>query len=111
MERSVKKVDILRHELKALRYLLDSFHQSGAQRAQIPPREDFQAEQSRLIYDAIVHAGGRRESEARIGELELEGVDVESFLRLSGQHYYTYPELVRRRAKAIRDGELVVEDN
>ncbi len=110
MERALKKVDILRHELKALRYLLDSFYESGSQRGQAPPREDFQAEQSRLIYDAIVTARGRDEAEARIGELELDGVDIESFLHLSGQHYYTYPDLVRQRAAAIRSGELVVED-
>ena len=41
--------------------------------------------------------------------IELEDVDVDSFLHLSGEHYYTYPALVHERAEAIRRGELKVE--
>jgi hypothetical protein len=111
MERTLRKIDVLRHELKALRYLLDSFHQGGARGEGAPSREDFQADQSRLIYDAIVEAGDRQEAEARIAVLKLEDVDLHSFLGLSGQHYYSYPDLVRKRAEAIRSGELVVEDS
>jgi hypothetical protein len=111
VERALKKVDLLRHELKALRYLLESFDESGFPRGQAPAREDFQTEQSRLIYDAIAGARDRQDAEARIGALELEGVDLDSFLRLSGRHYYTYPDLVRQRAEAIRSGAIVVEDS
>ena len=39
----------------------------------------------------------------------LDDVDVDSFLHLSGDHYYTYPALVRERAAAIRTGKLTVE--
>ena len=44
-----------------------------------------------------------------IAELELDDVDIDSFLHLSGDHYYTYPALVRERAAAIRTGKLTVE--
>ncbi len=111
MDRALKKVDILRHELKALRYLLDTFHEGGVRAEELVAREDFQTDESRLIYDAIVNSKSRAEAEARIAELELEDVDVKSFLRLSGQHYYAYPALVRQRAVAIRRGELEVEDS
>jgi len=46
---------------------------------------------------------------AQIADLDLDDVDIESFLRLTGEHYYTYPALVRERAKAIRTGKLTVE--
>ncbi len=48
-------------------------------------------------------------AEQIIGGLELEGVDVQSFLRLRADHYYTYPALVKERAAAIRSGALKVE--
>ena len=41
--------------------------------------------------------------------IELDDVDLDSFLHLSGEHYYTYPALVRERAAAIRTGKLTVE--
>ena len=75
----------------------------------IPPREDFQSEQGHEIYDIIMKAASRADAEAKIGELDLDDVDIESFLRLSGEHYYTYPALVRERAEAIRAGTLKVE--
>src|SRR6266850_1463609 len=90
---SIKPVDILRHELKAL-----------------PPREDFQSEQGRTLYDSIVNAPSRKDAESAIAELELDEVDIDSFLHLSGEHYYTYPALVRERANAIRTGKLTVEN-
>ena len=46
---------------------------------------------------------------ARLQTLELDDVDIDSFLHLSGDHYYTYPALVRERAAAIRTGKLTVE--
>jgi len=107
--RPLKRIDILRHELKALRFILDSFHTGKLDRAALPRREDFQSEQSRALYDAIVQAPNRAAAEAQIGGLELDDVDTASFLHLSGEHYYTYPGLVRERAAAIRSGQLKVE--
>ncbi len=105
----LKPVDVLRHELKALRFMLDAFHSGKLDRAGLPPRDDFQSTEARLIYDAIVGAKNRAEAERRVAALELEEVDVESFLRLVGDHYYAYPALVRERAEAIRAGRLKVE--
>jgi hypothetical protein len=107
--RPLKQVDILRHELKALRFILDNYHSGRLDRSEIPPREDFQSEQSREILDAIMQSRERGEAERRIGALGLNDVDIESFLRLTGEHYYAYPRLVRERAEAIRDGRLKVE--
>jgi len=56
-----------------------------------------------------MHAPARAEAEARIRTMELDDVDIDSFLRLSGEHYYTYPALVSERAQAIRQGKLKVE--
>lgn len=106
---TLKRIDILRHELKALRFILDNCHAGKIARESIPPREDFQSEQGRELYDIILKAPSREEAEAQIGKLELDDVDIESFLRLSGEHYYTYPALVRERAEAIRAGTLKVE--
>ena len=103
---SIKPVDILRHELKALRFILDNFHSGKLDRNAIPPREDFQSEQGRTLYDSIVNAPSRAAAESAIAEFELDDVDIDSFLRLSGEHYYTYPALVRERASAIRTGKL-----
>lgn len=106
---NLKRIDILRHELKALRFILDNFHAGKIARDAIPPREDFQSEQGREIYEIIMKASSRADAEAKIGELDLDDVDIDSFLRLSGEHYYTYPALVRERAEAIRAGTLKVE--
>ena len=106
---TLKRIDILRHELKALRFILDNFHAGKIAPGSIPPRDDFQSEQGRELYDIIMKAPSRKEAEARIGELDLDDVDIESFLRLSGEHYYTYPALVRERAEGIRAGTLKVE--
>lgn len=107
--RPLKQVDLLRHELKALRFMLDNFHAGKLDSSTAPPREDFQSEQGRLLYDAIVTAPSREKAEQTIAEMDLEGVDIESFLKLSGEHYYMYPALVRERAEAIRQGRLRVE--
>jgi len=107
---TVKRIDILRHELKALRYLLDNYHTGKLTPDALPPRDDFQSEQGRIIYDAILTAPDRDAAAKGIAELDLEDVDIESFLRLGGEHYYTYPALVRARADAIRKGELKVEN-
>lgn len=106
---TLKRVDVLRHELKALRFILDNYHSGAIERSAIPPREDFFSEQSRIIHDAILSAENRAAAEELIQSLELDDVDVESFLRLGGEHYYTYPALVQERAAAIRSGRLKVE--
>jgi hypothetical protein len=107
--RSLKRIDILRHELKALRFILDNYHAGKIDPASIPLREDFQSAQGRRLCDIITGAPSRAAAEEEIGELELDEVDIESFLRLTGDHYYTYPGLVRERAEAIRQGRLRVE--
>jgi hypothetical protein len=109
MERPLKAVDLLRHELKALRYILENLHGGRIGAADLPAREDFQSEQGRELYDAIVKAKDRPAAEQAIHQLDLEGVDLQSFLRLSADHYYTYPALVKERAAAIRAGTLKVE--
>jgi hypothetical protein len=106
---SLKRIDILRHELKALRFILDNFHSGKIDRSATPPREDFQSAQGRELYDVIINSSSRSIAEEKIGALDLDDVDIESFLHLSGEHYYTYPALVRERAEAIRAGTLKVE--
>lgn len=106
----LKKVDLLRHELKALRFMLDRLDEGGLKKSESPAREDFQSEQCRDLYDAIAGSPTRAAAEQKIGLMELEGVDLDSFLRLSGDHYYSYPRLVKQRAQAIRSGRLVVEN-
>jgi hypothetical protein len=106
---SLKPIDILRHELKALRFILDNFHSGKLGAEGLPPREDFQSSQGRMLYDSIVQAPDRAAAEREIAMLKLDDVDIDSFLHLSGEHYYTYPALVRQRAAAIRTGKLTVE--
>ena len=108
-DKTLKRIDVLRHELKALRYILDNFHSGKLPQAALPPREDFLSEQTREIYDAILHGPSREAAEAQIGEMHLDEVDVPSFLRLSGEHYYAYPALVHERAVALRAGRLRIE--
>jgi hypothetical protein len=107
--RPLKRVDLLRHELKALRYILENFHAQTIAPAELPPAEDFLSPQGRRIYDLIVGADSREAAAAALSQLELEEVDIGSFLRLTGEHYYSYPKLVRQRAAAIRSGALRVE--
>jgi hypothetical protein len=107
--RPLKAIDVLRHELKALRFILDHYHAGELDPAILPPREDFQSEPGRALYDLIIGASSRAIAEEQISALEFENVDVDSFLRLSGEHYYTYPALVRERAAALRRGELEIE--
>jgi hypothetical protein len=109
LDKTLKRIDVLRHELKALRYILDNFHSGKLSPAALPPREDFLSEQTREIYDAILQAQSREAAEERIGEMHLDEVDVPSFLRLSGEHYYAYPALVHERATALRAGRLRIE--
>ena len=107
--RALKPIDILRHELKALRFMLDNYHAGRIDPAEIPPRDDFQSAQGRRLYDIILGAPSRDAAEREIAAVELDDVDVESFLHLTGAHYYPYPALVRERAEAIRQGRLRIE--
>ena len=50
-DKTLKQIDVLRHELKALRYILDNFHAGKLPPAALPPREDFLSAQAREIYD------------------------------------------------------------
>jgi hypothetical protein len=108
-DKTLKQIDVLRHELKALRYILDNFHAGKLPPSALPPHEDFLSQQARKIYETILNAPSRDAAEAQIGELSLDDVDIASFLRLSGDHYYTYPALVHERAEALRAGRLRIE--
>jgi hypothetical protein len=108
-DKALKQIDVLRHELKALRYILDNFHAGKLSPDALPPHDDFLSEQARAIYDVVREAPNRETAEAQIAQMRLDDVDTASFLRLSGDHYYTYPALVRERAQALRDGRLRIE--
>jgi hypothetical protein len=109
MAERVKRIDQHRHELKALRYLLDFDPPRLAAIAPLPQREDFQIPDCRSIYDALMGAPSRAAAEAAIRELDLEETDVASFLRLGGEFYFTYPRLVVERAARFRDHTLELE--
>ena len=108
MAQSIKKLDQQRHELKALRYLLEFYPESLRNSADLPSREDFQIEDTRLIYDALMSAETKDEATKAIADLNLEDTDVESFLRLSGQLYHTYPKLVKERGPEFRSGAVKI---
>jgi hypothetical protein len=94
MAEKVKRIDQQRHELKALRYLLQFHPESLARTKPLPRREDFQIADCQRIYDALVAAQTREAATAAIRALDLEETDLDSFLRLGGEYYYTYPKLV-----------------
>jgi len=105
---TIKKLDQQRHELKALRYLLEFYPESVKNKEEIPSREDFQIEDTRLIYDALMSAKAKEEAVSAIADLELEDTDVESFLRLGGQFYHLYPKLVKERGQEFRSGAISI---
>jgi hypothetical protein len=109
MPERVKRIDQHRHELKALRYLLHFYPDSLAKTPPLPRREDFQIPDCQRIYDALTAARTRDAAAAAIRALDLEETDVESFLRLGGEYYYTYPQLVVERAQQFRQGTLELE--
>ena len=108
MVEMIKKLDQQRHELKALRYLLEFCPQSLQNREVLPSRDDFQISDNQLIYDVLIAAKTKDEATKAIEELDLEETDVESFLRLGGQYYYTYPKLVKDRGQEFRTGQVKV---
>jgi len=105
---TIKKLDQHRHELKALRYLLELHPESIRQKDNLPSRDDFQIEDSRVIYDVLLSAKTKEEAAASIDALDLEETDVESFLRLGGQFYHSYPQLVKERGQEFREGMVKI---
>lgn len=108
MAQTIKKLDQQRHELKALRYLLEFYPESMKNREEIPSREDFQIDDTRLIYEALMSAKTKEEATKAIANLDLEETDIESFLRLGGQFYHSYPKLVKERGQEFRTGAIQV---
>lgn len=104
----IRKLDQQRHELKALRYLLEFFPRSMEDRQGLPSREDFQLPESQQIYDILLAAKTKDEATRAIAALELEEMNVESFLGLGGQFYHTYPQLVKERALEFRAGTMKI---
>jgi len=109
MAERVKRIDQQRHELKALRYLLHFFPDSLEKTRPLPRRDDFQIPDCQRIYDALMAAKTRDAAAAAIAALDLEETDVDSFLRLGGEFYYTYPQLIVERAARFRDHTLELE--
>ena len=109
MAEKVKRIDQQRHELKALRYLLQFFPESLEKTKPLPRREDFQLPDSQRIYDALRSAQTREQAAAAIRGLEVQETDIDSFLRLGGEYYFTYPKLVVERAEQFRTGALELE--
>ena len=108
MAQTVKRIDQQRHELKALRYLLDAVPGGRTPRASLPSRADFQIPDCQRIYDALIAAATPADAIAAIAALDLDDTDVDSFLRLGGEHYYTYPTLVKERGERFRLHELEI---
>jgi hypothetical protein len=102
----IKKLDQQRHELKALRYLLEYHPQSLQDRGALPSRDDFQILDCQLMYDAILAAKTKEDAAEAIEELDLEDTEVESFLGLGGQFYHSYPALVKERGQEFRNGKM-----
>lgn len=108
MAQTIKKLDQQRHELKALRYLLEFYPDSLKKTEDLPCRDDFQIEDTRAIYDALMSAKTKEEATNAIADLDLEDTDVDSFLRLGGQFYHTYPKLVKERGREFRAGAIKI---
>ena len=108
MAEIVKRLDQQRHELKALRFLLEFAPRSLADPARLPDVDDFQISDHRLILSALREARDKSDACARLRALDLEETDIESFLALGGEYYHTYPELVRERGRRFRIKELVL---
>ncbi|MGE0823377.1 MAG: hypothetical protein AB7G75_23100 [Candidatus Binatia bacterium] len=103
---TIKKLDQQRHELKALRYLLDFFPQSMQNRDVLPSRDDFQIADCQLIYDVLLSAKTQEEATTAIAALDVEDTDLESFLRLGGKFYHAYPAMVKGRGQEFRTGQV-----
>jgi hypothetical protein len=105
---TIKKLDQQRHELKALRYLLEFYPESVQNQEELPKRDDFQIPDNQMIYDTLMSARTKEEAFTAMEDLDLEETDIVSFLRLGGHYYHTYPQLVKERGKEFRAGSLKV---
>src|SRR5262249_51350827 len=59
-------------------------------------------------YDALMTAKTKEAAAQTIADLDLEETELESFLRLGGQYYHTYPQLVKKRGQEFRTGTIKV---
>ncbi len=109
MADQIKRIDQQRHELKALRYLLQFYPESVVKTVPLPNRLDFQIPDCQRIFEALMSARTRDEATAAIRALDLEETDLDSFLSLSGEYYHTYPKLVVERAEQFRQHALELE--
>ena len=109
MAETVKRIDQQRHELKALRYLLHFYPESLSTTKPLPRREDFQIPDCQRIFDALMSAKTRDEAVSAIRRVDVDETDMESFLNLGGEYYYTYPRLVVDRAQQFRAHTLELE--
>ena len=106
----IKKLDQQRHELKALRYLLEYHPRSLKDRGVLPSRDDFQILDCQLMYDAFLAAKTKEDAVAAVQRLDLEDTEIESFLGLGGKFYHSYPALVKERGQEFRDGRMQLID-
>lgn len=106
MAEAIKRLDQQRHELKALRYLLEHHPQSLKDQSDLPAKDDFQIPDHQKIYEALLAAGTREEAVEKIKSLDLEETELDPFLRLGGEYYYIYPKLIKERGQEFREGKL-----
>jgi len=108
MAEIIKRLDQQRHELKALRFLLEYMPRSLADTTTIPDPDDFQIPDHRRMFVALREARDKADAYARLRALALEETDIDSFLALGGEYYHTYPGLVRERGKRFREQAVVL---
>ena len=106
----IKKIDQQRHELKALRFLLDGHPESVQEGDKLPSSDDFQIRDNKKIFDVLVAAPNQAAAMNAIEELDLEDTETQSFLRLNGRFYHDYPRIVKERGGEFRRGDVVVFD-
>lgn len=108
MTEIVRRLDQQRHELKALRFLLEYAPRSFVDASALPAVDDFQIPDHRRMFTALREACDKDDACARLRALDLEETDIDAFLALGGEYYYTYPALVRERGRRFRDQELAL---
>lgn len=106
----IKKIDQQRHELKALRFLLDGHPESVQGGDKLPSSDDFQIRDNKKIFNALIAAPDQAAAMSAIEELDLEDTETQSFLRLNGRFYHEYPGIVKERGEEFRRGDAVVVD-
>jgi hypothetical protein len=109
MAEKVKRIDQQRHELKALRYLLEFYPESIVKTQPLLRREVFQSPDCQRIFEVLMAARTRDEAVEAIRHLDVEETDLDSFLGLGGEYYFTYPKLVAERAEQFRRHTLELE--